>query len=253
MRQNKTTIKLYQIILFFSLLLVACKEETTYHGLSGELTGTIQLMTSQGYTEKDNSGITVTIDGTDPLRSTTTDNKGHYSIQELETGTYNLIFSKEGYGDYKALGYKFVGGETTDIYGPLYLYHLPTITFNQLSIETQANYYNVDIYGSAEVDVAPGENRYINALIFLSKTPDVSFNKYLQYQKAYYYSSEKLQFSLNLDLEKYPPGTKLYAKLYSCTTTTQSYIDINSGLEIFTTLAQPGSNIAEFTIPELKN
>jgi len=46
------------------------------------------------------SGMTVSILGSIPLNSTKTDIDGKYVFKNLPFGTYNLLFQKEGYGDF---------------------------------------------------------------------------------------------------------------------------------------------------------
>jgi hypothetical protein len=51
--------------------------------------------------------------------SAVTDSAGNWTMKDLPTGAYNIVYSKDGYDSYRVFGYQFVGG------GDVYL-TLPT-------------------------------------------------------------------------------------------------------------------------------
>jgi hypothetical protein len=62
----------------------------------------------------DASGVTVTFEGSG--LSTTTDSTGFWRIDSLPTRTYDITYSKQGYGTVRQYGYSFVGGGATLMY-----------------------------------------------------------------------------------------------------------------------------------------
>jgi hypothetical protein len=58
----------------------------------------------------DRSGVTVSFDGSG--LSTTSDSTGSWTITGLPTRTYDITYSKPGYGTIHHYGYQFVGGGT---------------------------------------------------------------------------------------------------------------------------------------------
>jgi hypothetical protein len=81
--------------------------DTVNNVLTGTLHGKARLYGPYGLVA-DNSGITVTMEGT--AHSATTDSAGNWALHDLPTGSYNITYSRAGYEPYKIFGYSFVGG-----------------------------------------------------------------------------------------------------------------------------------------------
>jgi hypothetical protein len=106
-------------LLLLPLLITACNKSSDNplskssdgSGVTGTLSGWAQLVDIHNHYLNDNSGITVTAEGTS--FSATTAASGKWSITGLPSGTYTISFSKAGFGTYKEIGYQFVGGGNT--------------------------------------------------------------------------------------------------------------------------------------------
>jgi hypothetical protein len=81
--------------------------DTLTNTLTGTLHGTARVFGPYGLVA-DNSGITVAMEGT--AISATTDSAGNWTMHNLPTGSYNIIYSREGFEPYRIFGYYFVAG-----------------------------------------------------------------------------------------------------------------------------------------------
>jgi hypothetical protein len=91
----------FELLILSSLVILctSCGEPDGGEGwiLTGDLFGKVETFDEFGYPLPDHSGVKVTIEGTEPLLETMTDSSGNYSFEELKTGTYHLVFSKDDF------------------------------------------------------------------------------------------------------------------------------------------------------------
>lgn len=109
------------VMVFFMVYLSGCKGADGPAGpkLKGTLLGFIILNDLTGTRQADLSGVTVSGAGV----TATTDVDGKFALNDVETGTYEIVSSKSGYGSYKAQGVSFASGGTA---------YLGTITLGQI-------------------------------------------------------------------------------------------------------------------------
>ncbi len=98
--------------------------------MTGNLVGVSYLFDLNSVKATDNSGITVTAEGTGISAVTGAD--GRWVLSQLTMGTYTLSASKVGYGTAKTIGYQFVGGGQS-WYGELSIGELPGFRVTGLS------------------------------------------------------------------------------------------------------------------------
>jgi hypothetical protein len=113
--------------------------------LKGRLHGKALLYDFGGYAPN-HSGITVHFDST-PY-STVTGDSGRWTMDSLPTGTYDMVFSKEGYGTYWLFGVQFVGGG--DVYMPtlqqVALPLIPMTTFSDIKASRVVSHGHYKVY-----------------------------------------------------------------------------------------------------------
>ena len=109
--------------------------------------------------------VQVTIDGTSD--STMTNSGGYWKILDVPEGTYNLTFSKTGYGTTKLLHVRFRAG-SQGLGEVVWLGQLPT--FDISTVYTQTTDTTLTVRGG--IIKAPGYRR--NMYIYLGKTSNVS-------------------------------------------------------------------------------
>jgi hypothetical protein len=242
--------------LFFIPSLTGCGEEEPITGpllLSGNFTGFVTLIDSNGSRLKDLSGVNVSIDGS--LFSTMTDSLGKWNIDEMTTGIYTIIYSKPSFGIYKAMNQGFVGGGTLFL-NPVQLTQPPAFTVTIDTEKTLTDSNSIYIAGNATGVHGMGFSR---VLIAIGATPDVSAtdaSKYL-YSTSTIVWSNSLMIGTHiqkndLDFAGLTSGTTMYAVLYPLSNGSShaytSYLDQNYGRLVYTSLGPP-SAVVPVTIP----
>ena len=231
-----------------AMFLFSCNKETVYEDqLGGDLKGFVWVYNNNS-TLTDYSGVTVTVDGSSPVLKTTTNEKGEYTIEGLKTGIYDLVFTKDSFATYKMISFQFVGGNVPLDAGFVSLYKLSYAKINDLKVDTSSYYqyyYAINVHGS----LSGPSISYIYLRYYVSDSPDVSYTNYQATDYSYSSSTGVFSFSpSNTLLSKFPKGKQLYIILYSCTTSS-SYIDINTGNQIYMINADKASAVVPFMIP----
>ena len=80
--------------------------------LRGDIAGKALLTNTRGNLIQDHSGVLVTVKGTEPLITATSNAAGSYTLSAVPTGTYDLVYTKATYGRHEVNGFKQVGGTT---------------------------------------------------------------------------------------------------------------------------------------------
>ena len=211
-----------KIILFVSILttIVSCKKEIVYQWPSGNISGSVALSSASS----DNSGVLVTIEGAS--LKTVTNANGEFSFENVPTGIYDIVFTKDGFGTNKLVSLQFIGGSEPLLLRKTTLYKLPVTT---ISITTTDNQ---NLEGNLTGDDC-------DLQYYISDQPDVSYKNYL-FTGEFWVMGDK-HFNFNLLDWTFPKSCKgkllyfiLYPKVYS---SSGSYIDINTGCWVF-----PGVN-----------
>lgn len=242
--------KIFTGLILILILFSGCeKSEIVQLDLKGTLKGEIYTLDEFGYQNSDNENITIQLNGSEPLLSVITDNKGQYEIKDIPSGTYNLIISKEGYGDIQRQGIQIVGGNE-----PLYLngsiIEKSSTTIENLSLEI-AN--SSEIYLKGIVN----HNYIIDQYIF--RTPAIRYfinidnpsdNNYLQTGTVSFngVSGSQLESRIYLNRNHFPSGSIINIIAYGCYPYEYGYYDILSNQYKYSSLGT-ASNIASITTP----
>jgi hypothetical protein len=227
-------------------------------GVTGNLSGWVQLGDIQSRNLDDNSGVTVTAEGTS--FSTTTSVSGKWSMTGLPSNTYTVTFSKAGYGTYKELGYQFVGGGNAYLpdvrlgampagtVGSLSARALdslasdtsggPTLSFKHVQVESsiQASPSQVDSVGSLRV------------FIGLSNTVSHLPGSFIFYRDFY---DEPGRASGRVDISRQEfaqygiaPGTTVYIVAYVVNRGGTTYYDPDLHGSVYTSVSAPSSVVS---------
>lgn len=231
------------IILQMCLLYSCNKTEIQQLDLKGTIKGTIYAYDENGK-KTDPSGCSVTIEGSDPLLSTTADENGKYELTDVPTGTYILSYTKEGFGEYKSNGFMFVGGGK-----PLYfnanIYKKPSTKINELKLSIHNNKLMAEVV--LEYDHITNFDYYNRVIFFAHSENNISNSLYTYYliNMQTYYITE-LHVDLTMLLIFFPSGSKIHIVAYVYND--GYYLDQNSNRKIFTSVSQP-TNVASIVIP----
>lgn len=118
-------LKSFKCILILLLVtftgLTSCKKEIIYEWPKGDLKGRVKLA---DYSDNsiDFTDVLITLQGAGFSRDEHPDAEGMFNFKDVETGVYDIIFTKPGYETYKELGFQFMGGKVPMYMNPVTLY-----------------------------------------------------------------------------------------------------------------------------------
>lgn len=241
--------KMKNLRLFILLLLFSsCQEtETIQLDLKGSMKGKIYTLNELGLSNNDNENISIRLEGSEPLLETTTDIEGKYEIDNIPSGTYNIILSKDGYGSHQIQGMMIVGGDEP-IYLNYALFEKSKTTIEDLSIEISDNievlikgivYHNFIEYWDTPTI------RY-----FIHNENNVSSSNYIKTGTIYLdgASGEQMESNIYIYSDTFKTGDVMYVIAYGCYGQDFGYYDILSNKNIYTSLGE-ASNIASIVFP----
>jgi hypothetical protein len=215
---------------------VSCVKETEYETPGGKLIGRVSYYEKGTFHFSDEGGVEVILEGSDPLKKAYSKPDGSYEFEDVKSGTYNLIFNKEGYCQHLIMGYSFVGGNKPSYAGRVHLDEIVKFSADSLKITIRKweNDYYID--GIALLDSI----NFINSVgfkYFVSNSDDVSyFNYMLAGTPRINYNDVTITFSIKLDLNKFPIGSDLFVIVYPCNNTNAKYYDLDMDLYIYYTV-----------------
>lgn len=245
-----TDIKILRLSLFMLLLSAGCSTtEIIRLDLTGTIYGTVHTRTEYGGDSGDQKNVLVTLEGSDPLISTTTDSSGRFFLNHVPSGTYDLVFSREGYGTIKRMGYSFVGDDS--VFTLASLYEKSSVIIQNLTAEITDN-TSVNVKAMITYDTLNSRS-YGPARPYLiyciHDSPDVSFDNctYLYTQPFVEKSGSLLNEGVPIGNDLLQSGRKIYIVLYG-NPFLSGYRDPVSRKQIYTSTGKP-SDIVSVTIP----
>lgn len=239
-------------LILVSMSLSGCKGETGPVGppgiLSGNLYGQVFLSDEDSSDIVDNSGVAVSVLGTD--YSTMSGIDGWWRIVGLRTGTYTLVFSKAGYGTYKHFGFQFVGGDSL-FYGWSYLGNIARFYVTSFAASVGLDSV-VHLTGTVSSPGRPGVSRFV--VVFLDTIATVSSTHYLFTLSSNI--SSNTSFSLNYNEREFAlyygiqSGSTLYCVSYGVSNSGGSaYYDPTLRSSIYPTLSPTPSQVVSVKLP----
>lgn len=248
----KYTTNLKIITLFLSTVFIySCGKEIVNELPSGQLIGYVKLDKINS-TDNDYSGVKVKLEGSSPAIEVTTDASGKYIIDDLKTGTYNFIYNKEGYGTFKRYGENFIGGDKPGVINKVTLSEFSNITLDSISLSDVYNFGELIIL--VNIYLSKAYSDLLAVRYYTSNSPDVTFSNYKETNYYFFYNSGTKQslYISDIDTKKYPAGSKIYLIVYPVIDYYISYIDLNTGLNIYPAVnPDNASNVLSVTIPEM--
>ena len=247
-------------LLFFALLIGACKKTTTTETVvinsnlsPGFISGVVLQYDQFGVqaTSKLNQ-VTVSVEG--QTYTTVTDTNGAYTLSNVLPGTYNVMFGKAGYGVWQQQQVSFAGNGTYFING--YVYQKPTYNFNTLSVKDtvipKGAQRAIWLFGS----ITPAlQNR--GFLIISSKSNTLDITKPLSYDKLSTFSVPANASTFNLQFEYNPPQSTpvtTYYRIYPYPygTSGTNYFSYALSKTVYPNFGPPYNQVFSSTSPTLQ-
>lgn len=238
----------------FLLLLISflsCKNSSTDNivpATDADITGFV-LLYDEAISLLDNSGMKVSIQGSSPLISATTDANGKFVLSDVPFGTYTLVYEKTGYGTYK----KPDVVHSTDG-SPTFLSNTPSLgkvsTTTVTNLSTSQDGSNVLVAVTTNPAGSLGNTRYIR--YFLSPSATVSKDNYSYVSSGFISQINPYQATLssgNLITWGFTSGQTVYVKVYGDAFWSNEYQETTTGPKIFPNLNGTSANSVSFKVP----
>jgi len=241
-------------LLILSLILLgtfACSKDSSIEPdpiTKANIVGSVNLY-DEGTLPMDNAGMTVTIEGSSPQISTTTDQDGKFRLMDVPYGDYSLRYEKEGYGTYRLFNLAHFGGnDFTSISKSPSLGQISMTQVTQLT----ANVSGTDVIISATTSPAgnTGNRRYIR--LFYGTDSDVSSENYSSFSETMLSQINPKDLTITqaklIDMG-FTSGQKVYVKVYGTSFWSNSYDDPNLNRRVFPNLNGTHANAVSFVMP----
>ena len=254
---------LFTVITLFFFLLQGCEENYKPVYSNNVISGYISL---DYYDESVPDNFLVTANGPYGNKSAGTDEKGYFEINGLGNGTYELDFSKDGYGTKHQYSIRLLTGDTVNT--DVVMYKMIQMKMPRL-IEVLDHTKNKAINEHSVVisTNTTYEEKYVqtNIRLFVSEEPDVSCLNYrgtfttfgstitgISYLYLYinfgpldnYYEQQKY-YPLTFE-----SGEQLYIKAYVCNEYETGYYDSKIGNIVYSTAdINECSDVLSYKIP----
>jgi hypothetical protein len=185
------------------------------YDLSGSLTGGVYVCREGG--EPDllySKGVKVEIENTDLY--TYTDEDGRFIIDNVPSGTLNLVFTKEGYSGHKKCGIQFLGGADYPVnVGAVNIYEISSTVVEEFSIESSPGFVTFN----AVIDPPSSDTLDRGILILISDNQLISYNNNLMHLDYLIYTGNSMSVQLDRDdfteqLSSFDPNKTYYAIAY---------------------------------------
>lgn len=235
-------------------LITSCgKDDSTPAVLTGTLRGSVQVWNDKTTSLTDKSGVTVTIESLSG-KSTTTAADGSFQFTDLPYDTYDLTFSKSGYGTRKIFGVKLSGttsGTTVTI---------PTVQFGALSTTsvTALAIVNATYNGgpgvtySYSVSPTPSTSNRGYVRAFLGTTNAVSGTNYTAFSTLNSVLNNNINGGFTaseLYAMGFTTGQPVFIKLYGDSYQSNDYDDPVTGKTVFPNLNPTSAPAVQFIVP----
>ncbi len=246
---KRNTVVMFFIVVFVLLINGCKKDETSVTSpipiVKGDLMGYTILRNEKYVAEKNNSFITVSVEGTN--LSSQTDSSGNYSIKGIEAGERVIVFTKTGYGIYKTKN--TIVGNSTSVIGRVDIYEFPPFNVQNLKAKVISN--NFELSGTLSNTLDGG--RGIVCYAFSDSTVSSEPSKYLFSDYSTLFSGVN-SFNIRISFSEllnngFKSGQTVYFIMYGSIYNHPCYYYLEINKTVYCCLSLTPSNIVSVTIP----
>jgi hypothetical protein len=262
-------------LFFLFILIAACSKNSSHHTIAvpdliqaektrANISGRILLYDGENIAATDNSGITVSIDNSTVTTQTGAD--GKWTLDSIPKGTYDISYSKPGYGTGKIMGIFHAAtnhattliarSESMNIVSSIDISNIKTASFSSAS--WLVNAINLGLIRNG-LFIEPifnnptSKNKPVR--LFFSDKNVVSASNYLVTEKIFTSGKDEVKETLTFDLKWFESkgfklGQPVYIKAYGDGYKDDTYENANNGLPVYPSLASSGSPTISVVIPE---
>jgi hypothetical protein len=241
----------FAVPVFFGSILSGCKEAGTASGTPGDMIGFVQIYDSLRQQVTNNSGVTVSLEGT-PY-STVSDVSGKWHLENIPTGTYKIAITKDTYATQKIFNVQITGNGTYyPKLGATEMYPIPHLTSNlvlrpfeseQAIFSTQCEKRNVYVFAAI----------YFNTTEHIDPADPGSF-LYFTFSSDYQDASGNFNITVyrsNLLKAGFTPDQTIYCSAFATTDPVigASWYDPETNKTVYSGFSPNHSEVKSFVLP----
>lgn len=243
MRPTNLKTTTYAILIVAIATIFSCKkkdhQDQPTTPTTGTLTGTVQTWDDKMNQINDKGSITVSIQSGGDSSSTLTDTTGKFVFNNLPFGTYNLTFSKAGYGTMKMFGvqHAYNASQTPTVVSNINFGKIAATGVSSLGVRDTVIYGMPGIRFSYGFTPKPATTDTVFARFFLGTDSTVSSTNYTAVD-----SLRTIQFQVfvpvgftdsTLKTMGFTSGQTVYFRMYGDSYVSNSYVDSATGKRVF--------------------
>ncbi|GAB2949062.1 hypothetical protein GCM10027048_12540 [Hymenobacter coalescens] len=215
--------------------------------LTGSMVGFVNPTDENGVVQN-RAGVTVTLDNTTPARTATSDVDGRFEFTALPTGTYNLTYTRQGYGSMRRVGVGHVGGDQPTFLGTTSVTQPSSVRVTNLSFgfpTPTAIPVNLTL-----TNTNPANATY-RVMFFAGTTANVTAATGTLITTFIFNSAGQQNASLNktaFTSAGFPVGSPVYVVAYASPAINPTYVDPQNGRVVYTGLSTSPSNTQGFVL-----
>ncbi len=243
----------YSIFLLLAVAVCSCSKEGP-QGPAGD-DGKYTQGSIEGYASAynqfglevltDKNNITFTVEGSNPVISGSTNDKGKVLLKNIPFGTYYLLASKEGYEKTLILSFNVLGDSAVNTFGIVNLVQRSNVKYSNLVVSSAIRYSWYFTFNTDQTKKDDFSLRY-----FLSTSAQVSRDNYLYTDvKNSSNSNQIMNIYQNSGIFSFASGTKLYICFYGYNPKDNGYTNLQTGLMEYPSLSDTGTNVVELIMP----
>ncbi len=244
-------LKLFLPGLIISLMFTACKKDDNGSLPKGDLIGYTYLYDVNGIRNTDNSLINVQYEGSFGSFPSHPGKDGKWICSNIPSGNYSLVISMPNYGTMKYEDRSFVGGGQF-FFGSTSLYEIPSYTLTGLTdTTTPGEIYVRSSFSGTLPQYNGGRSRY-----FISPNSNVSsdptnyvFTVSVTHSLTAPVTNQVGISSFQLKSYGINTGDTIYIVGYGENYTSSSYVDVNTGRNVYPNLNPAPSNVLKVIVP----
>lgn len=250
-----------------AILIISCGKNSDHHAITvpdviqanntrGNITGYIFLYDEDGTKLSDNGYVTVSIDNS--TVSTTTDATGKFQLDSIPAGTYDISYTRDGFGTGKIMGlyHAATNHATTNITRNESMAMNSSLVISNVIVKPfDAALAQLGVTGFHIVPVFDnpgGKEKWVH--LFFADNPNVSFSNFQGETKikASGTATEMNNFNLTTAVFEsfgFSKGQTIYIKSYGDSFLADAYTNPLTNQTIFPSLSTSSSPVVSFVIP----
>lgn len=224
--------------------------------LKGDIVGFVTLFDEFGTRLTSNASLTVAVEGSSPTISAITGADGKYTLPGVESGTYNLSFSRTGFGVFRRPSVQHLGGTAPTSLGNNNLWETAKTVVSSLTAAVSSTTITISGKSSPVQPTGSGTGMQRRARVFFGTDDKVTFLNYVSTFNQFLIPAPATgsdgSFALALtpaNVSGFKSGDRVYVIGYGLSPIENAYTDPLTNLVIYSGVNPAASNVVSFIMP----